>query len=150
MAREAPHMRAAETLPLVTMTAGEGAERTGPVREGQYLDVGGALALPVRCTWPHACVHACVPFHLVARPGPPTLSSPCLPPRADAHHMVMRAESDGQRGGDYDRVRVEHGDLVRKAYLGGYRSKRTGLEYHHASTQTPGQRRRSWEDKAPK
>ena len=35
-------------------------------------------------------------------------------------------------------VRIEHapGASSGKRYLGGYRSRRTGLEYHHASSQT--------------
>lgn len=37
-------------------------------------------------------------------------------------------------------------DPAHKPYLGGFKDKRTGLEYHHAYTQTPIDRRSKWAD----
>lgn len=74
------------------------------------------------------------------------------PPPARMHvHTRRRADAGGGRraageGGDVRAVRV----VVERAadgkpYLGGYRHKLNGIVYHHASTQTPVQRKRDWE-----
>jgi len=66
---------------------------------------------------------------------------------------------DGIAGGAGDAITALHGetrvaldfaDLERKLYLGGYRDKRSGLEYLHAATQTPVERVSKWAGKAPR
>lgn len=54
--------------------------------------------------------------------------------------------------GDYSTgpVTLDGSEEERKLYLGGYRDKRSGLEYLHAATQTPVERRSKWAGKAPR
>lgn len=112
------------------------------------------------------------PEHLVARLGgvmlsnSQTLADVGLAPGSVG--VAVDVEIDPtQRGGDYTmpptievtvyddvgeptgRILVDvEKDLDRKLYLGGYRHKKTGAEYHHAGAQTLFERRSKWEGRA--
>lgn len=45
---------------------------------------------------------------------------------------------------------MDYSQMERKPYLGGYRDKRTGIEYHHGFTQTPYEKVSKWAGKAPR
>lgn len=52
--------------------------------------------------------------------------------------------------GSYGHFPLDFSEHERKPYLGGYRDRRSGLEYHHAFTQTPVERVSKWAGKAPR
>lgn len=52
--------------------------------------------------------------------------------------------------GSYGHFPLDFSEHERKAYLGGFRDRRSGLEYHHAFTQTPVERVSKWAGKAPR
>lgn len=64
------------------------------------------------------------------------------------HEHVKVSEYSSAHGSDFARLAVARSILKRdrKPFLGGFRDKKSGLEYHHGSTQTP--RMEAW-GKAP-
>jgi IQ calmodulin-binding motif len=65
-------------------------------------------------------------------------------------HMASGVALSSLSAGGMDALPMDYSQLERKPYLGGYRDKRTGKEYHHGFTQTPYQRVSKWEGKAPR
>ena len=69
---------------------------------------------------------------------PTNQPQPSVVPRSDDYHMpdMFTVEVGGERGHTKEvLVKVER-TAVKKPFLGGYRHRVTGVEYHHASVQT--------------
>lgn len=70
------------------------------------------------------------------------------PPYADPNYRMpdeIEVRVDGPEGDYYFPVKVEK-SITRKLYIGGYRNKRTGAIYHHSSSQTPTENKKSFID----
>lgn len=65
-----------------------------------------------------------------------TDDSPSLDPVMQGDALLVTVER-----GDHEsvniQVHVDKSEMVKKSYLGGYRNKKSNVEYHHACTQTP-------------